>query len=460
MTYRYDNSGALASVTDSSTGTVTTYYYDFTDRLVKYTESDGTDTHSVSYGYDTNNNLSTQTETINGTKHTISYAYDDDNRITTVTSGDTTKTLTYDAYGRVCGQTLASDGESVYTTSYSYELSALRLSTTQIYTLTVDSAVYDVTYTYTYDGNGNILSVSDGETTTSYAYDSANQLIRENNQAAGKTWTWTYDKGGNITCKTEYAYTTGDLGEAVETLPYTYYTGSWRDLLTTHDGRSFGYDSCGNLIQRANWVLTWEHGRQLASIRYGNTTWTHEHNADGLRTYRSDSTTTYTYVYNGSSLSQMTVNGNVLYFVNDTVTYNGTTYYYVKNLQGDVVAILDSAGTAVVEYTYNAWGVLLSTTGSMASTLGVHNPLRYRGYVYDPETALYYLQSRYYDPDVGRFINADSLVDTETIIGHNLFVYCWNNPVNVEDSSGKSPYTILNINDYRTIHNRVHRRII
>ncbi len=96
----------------------------------------------------------------------------------------------------------------------------------------------------------------------------------------------------------------------------------------------------------------------------------------------------------------------------------------------------------------------------MASTLGLHNPLRYRGYVYDNETALYYLQSRYYDPDVGRFINAVSLVDTETIIGHNLFVYCWNNPVNVEDSSGKSPYTILNINDYRTIHNRVHRRII
>ena len=154
MTYRYDNNGALASVTDSATGTVTTYYYDFTDRLVKYTESDGTDTHSVSYGYDTNNNLSTQTETINGSTHTISYAYDDDNRITAVTSGDTAKTFTYDAYGRVSGQTLASDGESVYTTSYSYHAPNNYNTTAQIYTLTVDSAVYDVTYTYTYDGNG------------------------------------------------------------------------------------------------------------------------------------------------------------------------------------------------------------------------------------------------------------------------------------------------------------------
>ena len=133
----------------------------------------------------------------------------------------------------------------------------------------------------------------------------------------------------------------------------------------------------------------------------------------------------------------MTVNGNTLYFANDTVTYNGTTYYYVKNLQGDIVAILDSSGTAVVEYTYNAWGVLLSTTGSMASTLGVHNPLRYRGYIYDPETALYYLQSRYYDPDVGRFINADAFASTgQGILGNNMFAYCRNNPVSRIDPSG------------------------
>ena len=91
----------------------------------------------------------------------------------------------------------------------------------------------------------------------------------------------------------------------------------------------------------------------------------------------------------------------------------------------------------MVEYTYNAWGVLLSTTGSMASTLGVHNPLRYRGYVYDNETALYYLQSRYYDPDVGRFINADAFASTgQGILGNNMFAYCLNNPVNMIDPNG------------------------
>jgi len=106
-----------------------------------------------------------------------------------------------------------------------------------------------------------------------------------------------------------------------------------------------------------------------------------------------------------------------------------------------VVAILDSTGTAVVTYTYDAWGNILATGGSMETTLGVYNPLRYRGYVYDIETKLYYLQSRYYNPEWGRFINADSMMAGEggDILGYNLFAYCMNNPVNLSDSSGNWP---------------------
>ena len=108
------------------------------------------------------------------------------------------------------------------------------------------------------------------------------------------------------------------------------------------------------------------------------------------------------------------------------VKYNGTTYIYATNLQGDVIAILTTSGTPVVEYTYDAWGNILTTTGSMASTLGVHNPLRYRGYVYDTELGLYYLQSRYYDPEMGRFLNADALVATgQGLLGNNMFAYCF-----------------------------------
>ena len=111
-----------------------------------------------------------------------------------------------------------------------------------------------------------------------------------------------------------------------------------------------------------------------------------------------------------------------------------------------MVGILNSSGTQVVAYTYDAWGRLLSTTGSLASTLGVYNPLRYRGYVYDRETGLYYLQSRYYNPIWGRFLNADALVSTgQGVLGNNMFAYCGNNPVIRRDASGCAFETIFDV---------------
>ena len=113
-----------------------------------------------------------------------------------------------------------------------------------------------------------------------------------------------------------------------------------------------------------------------------------------------------------------------------SITQGSDTYYYVTNIQGDVIAILNSSGTAVVEYAYDAWGNIVSTTGSMATTLGKWNPLRYRSYVYDEEYGLYYLQSRYYNPEVGRFLNADAFAATgQGILGNNMLSYCQNNPI-------------------------------
>ena len=117
--------------------------------------------------------------------------------------------------------------------------------------------------------------------------------------------------------------------------------------------------------------------------------------------------------------------------------YNGTKYTYVKNLQGDVIRIINANGVTVVEYNYDAWGNILSTTGSMASTLGAINPFRYRGYYYDTESGWYYLNSRYYDPLVGRFLNADGVIGANGgIMGYNMFAYCDNNPVMYVDPNG------------------------
>lgn len=121
------------------------------------------------------------------------------------------------------------------------------------------------------------------------------------------------------------------------------------------------------------------------------------------------------------------------------VVYGSNTYYYMLNQQGDVIGLVNSSGTQVVAYTYDAWGRPLTTTGSMASTLGQYNPLRYRGYVYDRETGLYYVSSRYYGPEIGRWINADDtayLGADGTLLSYNLFAYCKNNPVMAYDPTG------------------------
>ena len=128
----------------------------------------------------------------------------------------------------------------------------------------------------------------------------------------------------------------------------------------------------------------------------------------------------------------------LLYSANGT---DFTTYYYILNLQGDVVKLIGTDGSIAASYTYDAWGNILSSSGTMANI----NPLRYRGYYYDSETGYYYLQSRYYDPTTRRFLNADSIVSTgQGFVGINMFAYCNNNPVRYEDSGGTLPTVSIN----------------
>ena len=140
--------------------------------------------------------------------------------------------------------------------------------------------------------------------------------------------------------------------------------------------------------------------------------------------------------------------GVVAYFYYDSnnsvtaMSINDSMYYYVKNLQGDITKIVNESGNVLVEYTYDAWGKILKETSSGNGTyanIKDFNPFRYRGYVYDEDTAMYYLQSRYYDPTTGRFINADNTIfigSSGTAIGDNIYTYCENNPINRSDREG------------------------
>ena len=197
-------------------------------------------------------------------------------------------------------------------------------------------------------------------------------------------------------------------------------------------------DILNGTVTATSWVYSSE-PEKIVEFKY-------DHN--GLRTQKKVTQngviTTTNYTLHGKMVTHMTVGADKLHFFYDAqsrpakVNFNGTLYTYLHNLQGDIVGILDNEGQLVVEYKYDAWGCMLSNTGAMANTLGERNPFRYRGYVYDEETGLYYLRSRYYKPEWGQFISPDSLLGHVGTLGsHNLFAYCRNMPVGNKDPDGR-----------------------
>ena len=327
----------------------------------------------------------------------------------------------------------------------------------------------DAKYNYDYDANGNITRIWRGNTSFtnasekySYVYDSANQLVRENlyygsGNSSNATITYEYDIWGNLLNKKIYAYTVGTLGTARETVPYAYTNSAWKDQLTSYDGESITYDASGNPTNYLGATLVWE-GQRLksytpkAASSGRSNSYVYSYDENGIRTRKTIGSTVTDYYYNGTLLmgtvktithSDGSTTTSKLRFSYDAngkvvaVNYNGNYYYYLRNAQSDIVKLIDKTGATVVEYRYDSWGKLLSTSGSLASTLGKNNPFRYRGYVYDEETGFYYLQSRYYNPEVGRFISSDVLLSIgQGVLGHNAYAYCLNNPVNREDSNG------------------------
>ena len=171
------------------------------------------------------------------------------------------------------------------------------------------------------------------------------------------------------------------------------------------------------------------------------------YDSNGLRTQKGN---TYYYYDSNNNLIAMVKGNNTLFFYYDesgnatAFSHNGTMYFYVKNLQGDIINIVDTNGSVVVRYDYDIFGAITAVKNGSNQTitdttsLAFLNPLRYRGYVYDDETGLYYLQSRYYDPVTGRFLNADMYADTGSgsPLSTNMFAYCENNAIICNDSKG------------------------
>ena len=406
--YTYDADGRVLTYTNRY-GCVTTNTYDSEGNLTSTARSDGT-----LYTFDKDGKIEKETFA-NGLVRNFAYT---SNQTVVTGSNGVTATYNMNAFGEVSEYKLQ-NGES------------------------------NKSYSYTYDSDGNITSISlNGSLQQSFTYNSSNELVRVDDKVTNKSVTYAYDFVGNITSVKTYLYTTGALGSPLTTQNYTYNSQNQRTDL--------GYDASGNLTSLNGYTFIWS-GRRLTAAVNANTNISYTYNHNGIRTSKTvNGTTTYYEVDENNNVVKQyeLVNDaetNVIEFVYDSsnspiyFTYNNATYYYEKNLQGDIVAILDSSGNTVVEYTYDIWGKSVSITGSLAATVGAINPLRYRGYYYDTETQLYYLQSRYYSPDLMRFISQDDPVFSNAQgepIGSNLYVYCLNNPVMNSDPSGNWVFTL------------------
>ena len=284
---------------------------------------------------------------------------------------------------------------------------------------------------------GNIIEIfENGRSTCRYEYDALGRLTREDNVAFGKTTTWAYDNNGNIIAKYEYDITTKPTNELhlldCTYTPYSYDDNS--DMLLSCGDETFAYDLIGNPTTYRGKAAAWAYGRQLTNFD-GNT---FSYDARGRRTAKNS--ITFTYNSNGNLIKQ----SNGLEFLYDhtgvfAFKYNGSTYYYRKNAQQDIIAILDNYGNVVVKYKYDAWGKCNTVVlDESATEIAALNPFRYRSYYFDTETNLYFLKTRYYDPEIVRFITIDdiSYLDPESINGLNLYAYCGDNPIKYSDSNG------------------------
>ena len=491
VTYSYGNNGSVAQITDYFTNSNTRFVYDLAERVVSQREYSGTAKNGGTLLSYTDFTYADKTNYLTGIKHfsplgtqNIGYTFgvqkngEMPDQVYKVTwNGADKVTYKYDNLGRLESKHIGS-----FDTNFTYEdvnIADENRTTTLVKSVTTPTG----TYTYAYDKLGNILSVTDGTYTTSYEYDSLNQLTRVNDEKAGKTTTYSYTNG-NITEQNEYDYITNEL---LSTKTWEYNDSTWSDLLTNFNGESITYDEIGNPLTIGNKSLEWT-GRQLQSITDGDSEISYTYNGDGLRTSKTVNGTKTEYYYNGSILAGQKTGDDTLVFMYDNnsdifgVIYNDVEYYYIKNAQNDVIGITDADGNVLVKYFYDAWGKIILitdgndnditnlendishgifdiTTGESTPVLDENgnpvteastsvilariNPILYRSYYYDKETEWYYLNTRYYSPDMCRFINADGIIQTgQGMLDKNMFAYCLNNPVNYKDDNGNAPSNV------------------
>ncbi|MGN0528479.1 MAG: amidase domain-containing protein [Eubacterium sp.] len=498
LTYNYDEDYNLTSEAYAN-GQSIHYEYDDNNNLVRQFHNDDTSPY-VTYSYNEDNKLTQKINSDTGLK----YVYGENNSVSVYKISDNTLVQSYTetiteadeendiesrtditethfgaAYSSVIKDKSVSytTGNNVVEYSYTENEDIIASDVVKFNGNTAISSAYEydsnnnitskalsysgtVSVVNTYDDDNIITTTGYDEPLVYYTYDDNGQIVRSDNGVQRYSSTFTYDNRGNILSKNKYKYTRNEniTSSPTESTTFTYSNDGWNDKLTAVNGTPLTYDANGNVLTYGDKSFTWSSGRNLSQITDGDNTYSYAYDENGIRTSKTvNGVTTYYNTKDGVILSQ-TDGTNTMYFQYDTsgvpigFIWNGTQYLYMTNQMGDVISVTDAQGVELVQYEYDEWGALASIytphNSETENTLANINPLRYRGYYLDSETGYYYLQSRYYDPSICRFINADNycFIDREIKNGTNLFEYSLNDPINYIDPTGN--YSAKNATSY------------
>ena len=445
--YVYDREGNLYRATDYASGKTYRMSYDFLDRLMRVRDEKG---NAYQYTYDANNNMIRLRHEADGMNRTSAYTYDKDSREIKTTLGAITRNTAYDAWGRVKTQDWKDGENQIFRVSYEYPDSGKNI-------ISLPTAIVNggSRTEHTYDNNGNITSIKEGGKTVTYTYDGMNRLTRENNELLNRTVTYYYDEGNNLREEREYDYTTESLSGTPKKLTTAVMDEKWKDKLLKWGSTEMTYDACGNMLKKGNTSFTWTQGRKLSEISNGKSIrYYYDHTGARVKKVVDGVTTEYRMAGN-LIVSERTGDETIWYQYDSAarlvaMVLGGVRYNYVRNAQNDIIGLIDKNGKRVVSYKYDSWGKTISTTGTLAATIGKKNPFRYRGYYFDAESGMYYLQSRYYDPEIRRFISMDSVLAAKKLVEMDVFSYCGNNPIGYLDDSGHGRTYVIYYNREET----------
>ncbi len=367
----------------------------------------------------------------------MSYEYDAKGQVTGFTYHTYDAVYGYDEMGRLTNKTAEGYGETIQNEEYIYNTYTKDgvLYTTNRLARIEDKTSKSEDRTTTYDENGYITGISYNGNSYEYTYDAVGRITQEKKNGTVQG-SYTYDGANNIQ-KSGLAYTDGEL--------------------TSVNGAPIEYDEMGNPTTYKGQAFRWEQGRKLAAGTLNGNNFAYEYDGNGMRFKKTVNGKSTEYYYNGTELLAENRNGERIYYIYGVTGIEGieiadTCYYFDKNTLGDIVAIRNRSGAVVAKYEYDAWGNVTVTDAegkeeTSAEFIGNKNPIRYRGYYYDAETGFYYLQTRYYDPEICRFINADDyelIATLAEIPGQlNLYAYCNNNPVMLTDETGTILLSLL-----------------